>query len=149
MKTSQLITTASGALLLAATTLLHPAAAQPASPPPGPKPGPNWEACQQHRAQKEERLRQYLGLTDEQAAELRSLRQAHRQAKQAIKNDSTLTPEQRRERLRALREQHRKDRDEILTPEQQQKLRAWREIKKQRGPATQQPGQPPAPAPGV
>ncbi|MCX7712985.1 MAG: hypothetical protein N2035_04885 [Chthoniobacterales bacterium] len=63
--------------------------------------------------------------------ELKNIRSEHRQAVQKIKQDQTLTREQKKEKLSQLRQQMKKEFENVLTSEQIQKLnqmrQQWRE----------------------
>lgn len=71
-------------------------------------------------------LKDTLGLTDEQVQQLQSLEETHRQAMDALRSDTSLDPDTRREKMKALRAQFRQDIQEILTPEQLDLLKSLR-----------------------
>lgn len=99
----------------------------------GPPP-PDWEQLQDE-----------LGLS---AAQLQSL-QAHRESQktkmQAIKNDQSLTKEQKRERMRAVMEAGRPEVESILTPAQIEKMKQLRQEKRLQNSKKDGPDQKPAP----
>jgi Spy/CpxP family protein refolding chaperone len=68
-----------------------------------------------------------LGLTAEQQAKLDSLRQTQRAALDAVVQDKTLSPEDRRAKVRGLMESNREQMKAVLTPEQQSKMALARE----------------------
>ena len=80
-----------------------------------------------HGGGKLKKLSNELELTDAQKAQLRPiLMGAHRQA-EAIKEDTTLTPEARKAKMRELGRSTRQQMQAILTPEQREKLKAIRQ----------------------
>lgn len=78
-----------------------------------------------------DRLGEELHLTQEQRQKIQALLQEQRDKMLALRNDTSLTPEQRREKVRALREEHQQKMKEILTPEQYEK---WQQLRASRGP---------------
>jgi Spy/CpxP family protein refolding chaperone len=81
---------------------------------------------------------QALNLTPEQQAKIRPLIQQQRQQAQDIRRDLDLTPRQKQEKIRALREATHAQVNSLLTPEQQQQLEQLRPR-----------GRGPVPAPGA
>ena len=73
-----------------------------------------------------ERMAQHLNLTDQQKTQVQSQMQNQRQQAQAIRQDTSLTPEQQREKLQQLRQSNHQQMMDILTPEQQQKFQQLR-----------------------
>lgn len=67
-----------------------------------------------------------LNLTADQRTQLKSIHENTRSQVGAIRNDSTLTPEQRQEKIRGLHQNTRQQLSTILTPEQQQKMKESR-----------------------
>ncbi|MCX7705462.1 MAG: hypothetical protein N2115_04305 [bacterium] len=67
-----------------------------------------------------------LNLTEEQKAKIKEIQKSRREQLSALKQDTTLTAEQRREKARAIFESTQKQIDEILTPEQRQQLEQLR-----------------------
>jgi len=76
------------------------------------------------------RIAQELNLTEDQKARLNTLFDQHREQMGALRQDTSLTQEQRREKMRELRESMHTQMTGILTPEQQEK---FRELRQQRG----------------
>lgn len=70
-----------------------------------------------------------VGLTEEQLAKMKALQKETSEKAQAIKKDASLTPEQRKAKLRALAEEHHKKQDAILTPQQKEKMKALMKAK--------------------
>ena len=72
-----------------------------------------------------------LGLSATQIAQIKSIRQRSRTDSQAVKNDSALSPEQKRAQLQTIRSQVRQAIDALLTPEQRTKLQQMRDERRQ------------------
>jgi len=75
-----------------------------------------------HGGGKLAKLAQSLGLTDEQKAQLKPILKSRHQQVKAIRQDTTLTPEEQRTRIKALRQSDRPQILAVLTPEQKVKL---------------------------
>jgi Spy/CpxP family protein refolding chaperone len=73
-----------------------------------------------------ERMAQQLNLTDQQKTQIQGFTQAGRQQALSIKQDTTLTPEQKRDKLRELRASTHQQVLGVLTPEQQQQMKQLR-----------------------
>jgi Spy/CpxP family protein refolding chaperone len=67
-----------------------------------------------------------LGLSQEQKDQMRQIREEQRAKMEAVRNDESLTPEQRREKMRELRRETRSRVDGVLTEEQKAKLKEFR-----------------------
>ena len=65
-----------------------------------------------------------LGLTKEQRAQLKTQKEATKTKMQSIKNDQSLTSEQKKEQIKVLRNTNMNDLKSVLTPEQLNKLEA-------------------------
>jgi Spy/CpxP family protein refolding chaperone len=68
-----------------------------------------------------------LNLTDDQKVRLKSLHESVRQQAQALRNDTTLSAEEKRAKIRSLRESTRQQFQSVLTPEQQEQMKTARE----------------------
>lgn len=75
------------------------------------------------------RLSEQLKLTAEQKKKVEAVQQEQRDQMAKLREDTSLTPEQRREKARALREAMDKKMKEILTSEQ---YTQWQELRRQR-----------------
>ena len=73
-----------------------------------------------------EKFAQELNLTPEQKADLKSIRDNEKQQAQAIKSDSSLTPDQKKAKFKELRKSSHEQMMAKLTPEQQQKFKEMR-----------------------
>jgi Spy/CpxP family protein refolding chaperone len=74
-----------------------------------------------------ERMAQQLNLSDQQKTQIQGFKQAERQQAASIKDNASLTPEQKREQFKQLRQSTRQQVLGVLTPEQQQQMNALRE----------------------
>lgn len=80
-----------------------------------------------------ERMSQQLNLTDQQKTQMQSLMQSQRQQAQAIRQDTALTAEQKKDKLQQLRQSNHQQMMSLLTPDQQQKLQQLRSERKGMG----------------
>lgn len=64
-----------------------------------------------------------LDLTKEQRGKLREINQSMKASKEALESDTTMNDESRKEKLKALRKEHRSKIQAILTEEQKIKFR--------------------------
>ncbi len=74
---------------------------------------------------------QKLNLTDDQKAKMKDLRQQTQQQVQAVRNDSSLTPEQSAAKIREIRRNNMKRMHSILTPEQRKQMQQMRRERRQ------------------
>lgn len=111
-----LIATVAGFLLCGAS-----AVAQQATPPTAP------EAAQKAGARdmvdmRLQRMSQHLNLTEEQKSRLTPILKNEAEQARAIRQDTSLTPDQRRAKVKELRQSTRAQIETILTAEQRQKM---------------------------
>lgn len=109
--------------LLALTSFLCNAPAQ--TPPPAPAESGGKCAAHPHKGE----LAEKLGLTEEQKSKITPLVEKNHADIKAIKDNQSLTKEQKHEQIAALHQTLDQTMQSILTPEQKQK---WQEIKAQR-----------------
>ena len=86
--------------------------------------------AQEHPATAENRLEEMskqLNLTDDQKAKLKPVLQDEAQQLQAVHNDTSLSHDQKMAKVKEIREAHKPQINDILTPDQQKK---WEEMKK-------------------
>jgi Spy/CpxP family protein refolding chaperone len=83
-------------------------------------------ASQTPNGQRGERFAQELNLTPEQKSELKSIRENERSQAKAIKNDSSLTADQKKAKLKELRKTSHEQMMAKLTPDQQAKFKQMR-----------------------
>lgn len=76
--------------------------------------------------QRGQKFAQALNLTPEQQADLKSIRENERQQFQAIKNDSSLTQDQKKAKFKEIRKSSHEQMMAKLTPDQQQKFKEMR-----------------------
>jgi Spy/CpxP family protein refolding chaperone len=74
------------------------------------------------KAARHEKMAAKLGLTDDQKTQLKSIHQDATEHAKANKNDSTLSKDQKKAKLKDLHEQTMTKTNAILTPDQQQKM---------------------------
>jgi Spy/CpxP family protein refolding chaperone len=72
-----------------------------------------------------------LNLTSDQKSQLRELYEQNKQQRDAIKNDSSLTPDQKKQKMKDLHKSQSEKMNSILTPEQQAKRKAFMQNEKQ------------------
>jgi periplasmic protein CpxP/Spy len=73
-----------------------------------------------------EKFAEKLNLTPEQKADLKRIRDNEKQQAQTIKNDSSLTPDQKKAKFQDLRKSSREQMMAKLTPDQQAKFKEMR-----------------------
>jgi Spy/CpxP family protein refolding chaperone len=72
-----------------------------------------------------------LNLSPDQKTQLKALHQNMKQQRDAIKNDATLTPDQKKEKMKELHKSQQDKMNSILTPDQQAKRKAFMEQRKE------------------
>jgi Spy/CpxP family protein refolding chaperone len=83
----------------------------------------------QARGRNFEQMKTKLGLTDAQSAKLKANGEEFRNKAKAIRDNNSLSQEQKKEQVKALAQQNRENMKSILTPEQMEKLKAGRKNK--------------------
>ena len=73
-----------------------------------------------------EKMRKDLGLSDEQAAQIKEILTAEVKDLQALRKDESVSAEQKKEKTKAIREANKAKIDAVLTPEQLKKAEAAR-----------------------
>ncbi len=116
------------------TAVLSPTlSAEPPTATPAAGPAVQTEPAKGDRAarakERLEKMKSELGLTDEQAKKVQEIFAAQREAAKGVREDSSLSDEQRKEKLKAARAEADAQMSAVLTPEQKAK---WEELKKQR-----------------
>lgn len=71
-----------------------------------------------------------LNLTDEQRAKIQPILQSSRQQAHAVRNDTTLTPEQKQAKMREIHQGVSTQMNSLLTPDQQQQ---WQQMRQHHG----------------
>lgn len=87
------------------------------------------QATTNERGQRGEKFAAALNLTPQQKADLKSIHENMRQQAQAIKNDSSLTADQKKAKFKELRQSSREQMMAKLNPDQQKK---FKEMQKER-----------------
>ncbi len=75
---------------------------------------------------KMEKLNTNLGLSNDQVAKMKAQKELYESKAEAIRNNKSLSDEQKKEQLKALKEQRKNSFKSFLTPEQLQKLEAMK-----------------------
>ena len=83
--------------------------------------------------QRGQRFAEALNLTPQQQTDLKTIHENQRQQAQAIKNDTSLTPDQKKAKFKELRKSSREQMMAKLTPEQQEKFKEMRKEHRGRG----------------
>jgi periplasmic protein CpxP/Spy len=106
-----------------------PATPPPATPPPASADtnGPAWHGRKHNR---DEYMAKELGLSADQQAKMQTLRDQEHAAAKAIFNDTTLSQDQKHQKLQDLRKNFQSQRQAILTPDQLKKAAELREQRK-------------------
>lgn len=91
--------------------------------------GQQWHgrAAAQRQRQHMAMLAEKLGLTDAQKAQFQQIGRDTRKQGIAIRQDSSLTDEQKKQKMQDLRKESHKQMFSVLTPEQKEKLKQMRE----------------------
>lgn len=74
-----------------------------------------------------------LNLSPDQKTQLKELHEQGKQQREAIKNDATLTPDQKKDKMKDLHKSQSEKMNSILTPEQRAKRKAFMEQRKANG----------------
>jgi Spy/CpxP family protein refolding chaperone len=82
--------------------------------------------------QRLERMTEQLKLTDAQKPKVKAVLEESQKKMEALRGQD-MTPEQRREKFTAMREEEAKKLNAILTPEQQEKMKSMREEMRKKG----------------
>jgi len=72
-----------------------------------------------------------LNLTPAQKSQMKELHEQSKQQRDAIKNDATLTPDQKKDKMKDLHKSQSEKMNSILTPDQQAKRKAFMEQRKE------------------
>ena len=142
MKTSFKLSLACAVLALASAAGLR--AADPSTDNSAPPPPPPHEHGQGgRRGPSIEMLTEKLSLTADQQTQIGALLKKQFAEAEALRNDPSLTQDQKRDKFRASREQGAKDIEALLTPDQVTKFQAMRKEMRGRGPRGDGPPPPP------
>lgn len=90
------------------------------------------QQMQNHKMQKGHKMmKDQLGLSADQKTQMKALQQEMKQQRDAIINDANLTADQKKEKMKALHQSQMQKMNSILTPEQQAKMKAFRDQRRQ------------------
>ena len=138
MKTKFSLLTLAAAGLLTAASQLHAEDPVPPTPPATPTaPAASGEAKRARpaaaglRGERVAPLKEQLGLTDEQVQKLKPILAKDREKLTALRNDTTLTQEQRMAKMKELQKSSEEEIKPILTPEQLEKYKAGQEKRRE------------------
>jgi Spy/CpxP family protein refolding chaperone len=95
-----------------------------------------------------QRLSEQVNLTDDQKAKILPLLQAQADQLKALHDDTSLSDDEKHEKMRAIMQSTRKQMGELLTPEQKEKLKEMRAAHDKDNPPPPPPDAPPPPPPG-
>jgi periplasmic protein CpxP/Spy len=109
------------ALLLAQ----HPPAPAPPAQNPATQPSPKPSAPPPAAGPEEGAPLSKLGLSYDQKKQIHAIRQQAQQQVQAVRNDTSLTPQQQTQQIRQIRRKALQQVEGVLTPEQREKYDAW------------------------
>ena len=104
------------------------------------------ERVQQRAGEQFDRTARLLDLTPEQKTQMQSVLDSQRTQLQALRDNTSLTPEARREQAQAIRQQTSNNIRSLLNPTQQQKLQDLRESGRERFRGPMRQGGPRGPA---
>ena len=80
-----------------------------------------------------DKMKEKLGLTDDQATKMKAQHEALQIRKEAIKNDKSLSKSAKKEKMMALRNEAKEQRKSILTPDQLKKMEEFKKDHKEKG----------------
>ena len=124
MRNTRTLTIAACLFALAAWILPSNLAGQAAPPPAGPG-GGRW-THHDRAEQRMQRMTQMLNLTKDQQEKIRPIFEDQFKQMQVLRQDTSLTPEQRRAKAQEMRKSVHAQISQILTPEQREKLKEMR-----------------------
>jgi len=67
-----------------------------------------------------------VNLTDDQKAQMKKIREDAKSQMDAVKNDSSLSAEQKQTKIKGIRRDSHKQVEAMLTPEQRKTMKEWR-----------------------
>lgn len=75
-----------------------------------------------NQAKQMEKMRSYLNLSDDQVAKIKAQKETFTSKKESIRNNQSLTMEQKKEQMKALKEEEMNNYKSFLTPDQVKKM---------------------------
>jgi Spy/CpxP family protein refolding chaperone len=79
-----------------------------------------------------QRISAELNLTDDQKAQLKPMLQSEAQQLRAVKDDASMSPDQKEAKAKAIHQSFQSEISNVLTPEQQKKWAAMKEAAKEK-----------------
>jgi periplasmic protein CpxP/Spy len=104
--------------------------APPPPPPPGqagPPPGGGGRGMRMDPGARADMLKQNLGLSDDQTAQVKSIFQDSQTKMEALRSNSSLSQEDRRSQMMSIRKGENDKIEALLTPDQKTKYAAWQQ----------------------
>jgi protein CpxP len=83
-------------------------------------------AGQEQAAPAQKADRPNLNLTDDQKAQMKKIREDAKSQMDAVKNDTSLSADQKQAKMKQIRRDSHKQVDAMLTPEQRKTMKEWR-----------------------
>jgi Spy/CpxP family protein refolding chaperone len=71
-------------------------------------------------------MKEQLGLSDDQSSKLRALHESTKTQIEAVKNNASLSEEAKKQQIQAIKENAKTQRNRILTPDQQKKMKEYK-----------------------
>lgn len=127
MSFTRLIAAAGLCLALIASGL-----AQTTQPPAGSSEGAQGQYREREGRRGDRRFGGKLNLTTDQKAQMKAMQESNRSQMQAIRNDTSLTEEQKRTKMKELRQSSRSQFESVLTPEQREQAAKFKQERKGR-----------------
>ena len=117
--------------------------------PPPPAPGEKGERREHRQDMREnsEKMAKELNLTPDQKIQIEAIHKQTRESLKAVRNDASLSEDQKHEKGREIMKSAGDQERAILTPEQQAKAKELREKHGRHGPGDRPPGETPPPPP--
>ncbi len=149
MKKQALVLLGFAGFLLIASPVVR--ADEPAAGTPPPPPGEKGEKRERRQDMREnfDKMAKELNLTSDQKIQIEAIRKQARESMKAVRNDTSLTEDQKREKGREIMKTAVDQERAILTPEQQAKQKELREKHGRHGPEDHPPGDMPPPPPAA
>jgi Spy/CpxP family protein refolding chaperone len=93
----------------------------------------NAQTKAKHGNKHKKEMMKSLNLSQQQKEQMKISKEALKNQKEAIKNSTTLSDEQKKERMKQLQKERHEKMQAILTPEQKQKMKQMKKNKPRRG----------------
>jgi periplasmic protein CpxP/Spy len=90
---------------------------------------PEKKSREQRKEMKEE-MEKAVGLSPAQSKEMNALNKKYAEQLKAVREDQVLTPDQKKEKAKTINSERESKINEMLSPDQQEKWKKWREDQK-------------------